>query len=99
MSQLVWEEDINVFKPNPGPLDVIWHLKRAVPKDPLKDKFQTTLDGTWKVSVAWVHRLGDRKYSVQIWNDNRMRVIEEGRTFRSLKAAKAYAVAIITLEN
>lgn len=99
MSKLVWEEDIDVFKPNPGPLDVTWHLKRVVPKDPLASQFEVSMAGVWKVSVAWVHRLGDRKYSVQIWNDNRMRVIEEGRTFRSLKAAKAYAAAIITLEN
>lgn len=99
MSQLVWEEDIDVFKPNPGPLDVIWHLKRVSQRDPLEKKFQKTLSGTWKVSLAWVHRLSDRKYCVRTWHDNRMRVIEEGRTFRSLKQAKAYAVAIITLEN
>ena len=99
MSQLVWEQDVDVFKPNPGPLDVSWHLKRVSQQDPLKDKFQTTLSGAWKVSVAWVHRISERKYTVQIWSDSRMRVTESTRQFRSLKQAKAYALAIVTLEQ
>jgi hypothetical protein len=47
----------------------------------------------YKISVAWVTKIGDRKWDCQFVNHN------GSRTFRSLKAAKAYAVAIITLEN
>jgi hypothetical protein len=69
------------------------HLKRVWDKDPMGDKFDVTLQGHWKVTVAWVTKIGDRKWDCQFVNH------DGSRTFRSLKAAKAYAVAIITLEN
>jgi hypothetical protein len=63
-----------------------WHLKQCLPKN----------DGSvfdYKITVCWVTKIGDRKWDCQFVNNN------GSRTFRSLKAAKAYAVAIITLEN
>jgi hypothetical protein len=80
-----WETELM-----PSGKPTVWkvehHLKKCLPKT----------EGSlfnYKVSVAYVVKIGDRKWACQtIHND-------EGRTFRSLKAAKAYAVAIITLEN
>jgi hypothetical protein len=69
------------------------HLKKVWDKDPMGDKFGNPLIGKWKVTVVWVTKIGDRKWDCQFVNHN------GSRTFRSLKAAKAYAVAIITLEN
>jgi hypothetical protein len=78
--------------------NLVWrvehHLKKVWDKDPMGDKFGNPLIGKWKVTVAWATKIGDRKWRCQFVNHN-----DEGRTFRSLKAAKAYAVAIITLEN
>lgn len=91
----VWELDVDVFQSPSAdrPLDTAWHLKKVWDKDPLADKFANPLRGQWKVSVAWVNKEGDRKWRVRfIKND------PNDKTFRSLKAAKAYAVAIITLE-
>lgn len=70
-----------------------WHLKKVWDKDPLEKQFDVPLRGTWKVTVAWVTKIGDRKWDCQFVNHN------GSRTFRSLKAAKAYALAIITLES
>ena len=91
----VWELDVDFFQlPSADhPLDTAWHLKKVWDKDPLAHKFASPLRGTWKVSVAWVNKEGDRKWRVRfIKND------PNDKTFRSLKAAKAYAVAISTLE-
>lgn len=79
----VWEEELI-------PIGIAtWklqhHLKKYLPKN----------DGSpfdYKI-VAWVIKIGDRKWDAQFVNNN------GNRTFRSLKAAKAYAVAIITLED
>lgn len=68
------------------------HLKKVWDKDPMGDKFGNPLIGTWKVTVAWVIKVDKRKWYVAFVNH------DEGRTFRYLKAAKAYALAIITLE-
>jgi hypothetical protein len=47
-----------------------------------------------KISVAWVTREGERKYSVRfVLSGNN----DYDKTFRSLKAAKAYALAIVSL--
>ena len=92
----VWEEELQPSKYDADD-NLVWrvehHLKRVWDKDPLGDKFGNRLIGTWKVTVAWVTKISDRKWLCQFVNHN-----YEGRTFRSLKAAKAYAVAIITLE-
>ena len=44
-------------------------------------------------TVAWVTKIKDGKWNCQFVNH------DGNRIFRSLKAAKAYALAIITLEN
>lgn len=91
----VWEEELQPSKYDADD-NLVWrvehHLKRVWDKDPLADKFAHPLSGTWKVSVAWVRKIGDRKWDCQFVNH------DGGRTFRSLKAAKAYALAIVTLE-
>ncbi len=93
----VWETEL---QPSNYGADgnLVWrvehHLKKVWDKDPLEKQFANPLRGVWKISVAWVRKTGDRKWLCQFVNHN-----DESRTFRSLKAAKAYAVAIITLEN
>lgn len=90
----VWEEEY-IHEPRriaePQRFSVIeWHLKHVVGRHE-----RTGHD--LKVSVAYIRRLDERKYRVvfqmtpAFTNDN--------KTFRSLKAAKAYAVAIVTLDN
>jgi hypothetical protein len=81
----VWETELM-----PSGKPTVWkvehHLKKCLPKT----------EGSlfnYKVSAAYVIKIGDRKWDCQFVNHN------GSRTFRSLKAAKAYAVAIITLEN
>jgi hypothetical protein len=95
--RLEWETELQPSKYDADD-DLVWrvehHLKKVWDKDPMGDKFGNPLIGKWKVSLAWVRKTGDRKWRCQFVNHN-----DEGRTFRSLKAAKAYAVAIITLEN
>ena len=80
----VWEEELMPIG------SAIWkvqhHLKRCLPKN-VGSPFN------YKATVAWVTKIGDRKWDCQFVNNN------GSRTFRSLKAAKAYAVAIITLEG
>lgn len=92
----IWEKDIDIFSSpsGHGTLATSWHLKQVWDKDPLEKQFANPLRGQWKVSVAWVNKLGDRKYSARFAKN-----VHNDKTFRSLKAAKAYAVAIITLEN
>jgi hypothetical protein len=93
--RLEWELDVDVIgsPSGHGPLSSAWHLKKVWDKDPMGDKFGNPLIGKWKVSVAWVTKNGDRSYRVSFFKG------DNDRTFRSLKAAKAYAVAIITLEQ
>ena len=90
-----WELDVDVFQSPSAdrPLDTTWHLKKVWDKDPLAHKFANPLRGQWKLSMAWVRKIGDRKWQVRCVNSH-----DNDKTFRSLKAAKAYAVAIITLE-
>jgi hypothetical protein len=85
--RLEWETEL-LPSGNPTTWKVEHHLKK---------KFTEDLVGRprdFKITVAWVRKIGDRKWLCQFVNHN-----DEGRTFRSLKAAKAYAVAITTLEN
>jgi hypothetical protein len=63
-----------------------WHLKQCLPKN----------DGSvfdYKITVCWVTKIGERKWACHFVNSK-----GEDRTLQSLKAAKAYATAIITLE-
>lgn len=91
-----WETELQPSKYDADD-NLVWraehHLKKVWDKDPLERQFANPLRGVWKVTVAWVTKIGDRKWDCQFVNHN------GSRTFRSLKAAKAYAVAIITLEN
>lgn len=88
----VWEEELQPSKYDADG-NLVWrvehHLKLVWDKDP----HPHPLNGKWKVSVAWVRKIGDRKWDCQFVNH------DGSRTFRSLKAAKAYALAIITLEQ
>jgi hypothetical protein len=65
------------------------HFKAVWNKDPEFHK----LPGNWKHTVAWVYKLGDRRWDCQFVNHNGSRV------FPTKKAAMAYAVAIVTLED
>ena len=87
-----WETEL-MPSGNPTTWKVQHHLKKVWDKDPLEKQFANLLRGVWKVSLAWVVKIGERKWHCQFADHN------ESRTFRSLKAAKAYAMAIITLEN
>ena len=85
----VWETELLPEKYLPND-QVEWkvqhHLKKCLPKTE-----GSAFD--YKLTTAWVTKIGDRKWDCQFVNH------DGSRTFRSLKAAKAYAVAIITLEN
>jgi hypothetical protein len=95
--RLEWETELQPSKYDADD-NLVWrvehHLKKVWDKDPMGDKFGNPLIGKWKFSLAWVVKIGERKWLCQFVRHN-----DEGRMFRSLKAAKAYAVAIITLEN
>ena len=92
---LVWEEDYDVFAKDGR---VQWHLKRLVARDPKATPPYSLANGPYKVSLAWVIKRGERKYEVRLlkhaynWKDN-------DKTFRSLKAAKAYALAVVALDQ
>lgn len=89
----VWEEDFDIFAED-VPRTLIWHLKRLVQRNPTATPPFSLADGPYKVSLAWVTREGERTYKVRFMqHDN------NDKTFRSLKAAMAYAVAIATLEQ
>ena len=92
----VWEEEW--IRPGVSPVDLRdfeWHLKKVWDKDPLAHKFANPLSGTWTVALAIVRRRGQRQWEVRFQEIVHM---NNDKTFRSLKAAKAYALAIITLE-
>ena len=80
----IWEEELL-----PVGTPMIWavehHLKHCLPKT-----HGSLFD--YKISVAWVRKVGDRR-----WYCN---TIGQGdKYFRTLKSAKAWAVAVITLED
>ena len=86
----VWETELQPSR-YASDDNLVWrvehHLKKCLPKT----------EGSafnYKISVAWIVKISDRK-----WLCNFITTNDESRTFRSLKAAKAYAVAIITLEQ
>jgi hypothetical protein len=82
----VWEEELMSNHGVPTTWKVEHHLKACLPKTE-----GSAFD--YKITAAYVIKIGDRKWDCHLVNN------DESRTFRSLKAAKAYAVAIITLEN
>jgi hypothetical protein len=81
----VWETELMPVG-NPTTWQVEHHLKQCLPKTE-----GSAFD--YKFTAAWVRKVKDRKWGCYFVNN------DESRMFRSLKAAKAYAVAIITLEN
>lgn len=83
----VWEEEY--LPQTPTAWGIEWHLKKQIPP-PDRERF-------WKISVAWVRKLDERKYRVVFQTTPAFN--NDNKTFRSLKAAKAYALAIITLTN
>lgn len=50
-------------------------------------------DRNYKISVAWITRPENRKWILRFAGP------QPPKTFKTLKAAKAYAVAIVTLES
>lgn len=89
----VWEEDY--FYTVTMPPKTSWHLKKMIPgKDPRAMAPFNIMTGPYAKSIAWVHKKGERKYHVSFVNK-----FDSDKTFRSLKAAKAYALAITTLEQ
>jgi len=81
----VWEQE---YLPRSATAwDFEWHLKKIVGKN---DKNRDL-----KISAAYIYKLGDRKYEAAFPHGQR----HNDKTFRSLKAAKAYALAIVVLDN
>ena len=92
---LVWEEDYFYTSTQTTDRAVSWHLKRMVPgKDPMAMAPYNIMTGPYSKSLAWVHQRGERLYHVSFVNK-----FDSDKIFRSLKAAKAYAVAVVTLEQ
>lgn len=90
----VWEEEY-IHEPRriaePQRFSVmVWHLKKII------GRYEKT-GHDLKVSVAHIYRLDERKYRVVFQTTPAFN--NDNKTFRSLKAAKAYALAIITLEQ
>ena len=86
----VWETELMPIYGNDSD-DKEWreilHLKKSwiTPDGPV--------DRNFKVTVAWISKMDKRKW-VLAFADNK-----ELKTFSTLKAAKAYGLAIVTLEN
>jgi hypothetical protein len=86
---LVWEEELS-YALGLGGDYVVHTLKHAIPNE-------TASKGWFDLHLATVIKRGERKWEVSFnWHPHKG---INDKTFRSLKAAKAYAVAIITLEN
>lgn len=93
----VWEEDYDIFAQN-VPLSLSWHLKQVIASTKPEvhgGQFMFPSSRPWKVSVAWITRESERKYTARFLKEQS----HNDKTFRSLKAAMAYAMAIVTLEN
>lgn len=91
-----WEEDIDIFADDVTKLRPTWHLKWVVPAPPEAQKPFRLGVGPYKISYAWVNRLGKRKYAVRFV---RIDGHYDNKTFRSLAQAKLYAVAIAELNK
>lgn len=92
---LVWEEEYFFTSTQTRDPAVSWHLKRMVPgKDLMAVAPFNIMTGPFARSLAWIHKKGERSYHVSFVNN-----FDSDKIFRSLKAAKAYALAITTLEQ
>lgn len=88
---LAWEEDFDIFAED-IPKSLTWHLKKLIPRTDLL----AASSPPYKVSLAWIRKSGERKYDVHFMHDLHG---QPSKTFRSLRQAKAYATAIVTLEQ
>lgn len=86
MTNLVWEHEIIGWDGKLQDTPTL-HLKKAWRSHDGRD------DPLYKISVAWIGRAGKRKWVLTIVNDY------TPINFSTLKAAKAYAVAIVSLES
>lgn len=91
MKHLVWEKEhvfLNMTDPTqPGPVTE-HHLKVVVPRPDSPRPY--------KISVAWVNRVDKRKWMANVVSKT---TNYEKANFTSLKAAKAWCLAIYRLEN
>lgn len=83
----IWENELIPVYGDTNAWHDTLHLKKAW-KSPTGQ-----LDQYYKVSAAWITREGKRKWHLTFADSN------EQKTFSTLKAAKAYAVAIVSLES
>jgi hypothetical protein len=98
MSKLEWEEEhilLNMIKPTDPGVPTEWHLKKLVPRHDHPRPY--------KVSVAWIALQGKRKYVARVLNPDQNFIVQHepffDMTFRSLKQAKAWCLAVYTLEQ
>ena len=92
-----WEEELIYGNTVPSSPQIQWCLKKVIPaKDPTATAPFSIVSGPYKQICALVRLVSERRYRVHFQSVVHM---DNDKTFRSLKAAKAYAVAIITLEQ
>lgn len=87
MKNLVWETELMPTYGDATEWQEVLHLKVAWKSKEGKE------DPLYKISVAWITRPENRKWFLSFANG------QLPKTFKTLKAAKAYAVAIVTLES
>lgn len=92
MSNLVWEEEF-FFLDNPTRFDhsryPVHHLKKVIIGEPAKQRY--------KISVANVQKVGKRQFKAEVTMTNADEMPTQ--TCRSLAEAKAWCLAIYTLEK
>ncbi len=82
----VWEEEAFIANRGvPTVYKIEHHLKQCLPKT-----HGSPFD--YKFTVAWVQKVGDRRWYCHT-------VGRGDKYFRTLKSAKAWAVAVVTLED
>lgn len=95
MTKLVWEEEhilLKLIDPRQDGFSTEHHLKVLIPRPDHPRPY--------KISVAWVRREDKRKYEASVIADRTHDEVRYTRhTFRSLKSAKAWCLAIYTMEN
>lgn len=95
---LAWEEEhifINMATPTDPGVSTEWHLKKVIPRPDSPRPY--------KISVAWIARQGKRKWTARVLNPDQNFIVQHepffDMTFRSLKSAKAWCLAVYTLEQ
>ncbi len=82
--QLAWEEEFDLY----NTLEIQHHLKVVIPRPDSPRPY--------KISVAWVRRIGKRKYEADVVGHT---THYDNQTFRSLKAAKAWCLAVYSMKE